>query len=435
MTAASLMTFVATGDGFITRRLPSKSDKYFKDLKKVILQGEFRFLNLEVTTHNFEGFPSAVSGGTWAIAEPSVLDDVKSYGFNTLAWANNHTLDYSYGGLEATERYINKYGFIHAGVGKNLADASAPRYLDCPSGRVALIATTSTFHETWAAGEQRSDAEGRPGINPLRFNSKYVVSAEQLEQLKKIAEHTGINADYNLAVKEGFSVPPDENLFKFGGYEFQAGADQGLKTTPHDKDMDRIIKAISEAKRQADYVVVSVHTHEMEGEDKTKSAEFIKEFSRKCIDHGAHAIIGHGPHILRGVEIYNQRPIFYSLGNFIFQNETVSKLPHDFYEKYEMGFGHTAADAFDKRSDNGKKGLGVNPDVWESVIPFWSMKNGKLEEVRLYPIELGFDFPRYKKGWPKLADNPSVLEKLKKLSNPFGTKIEIIDNVGVIRPF
>lgn len=427
------MTFVATGDSFITRRLPSTDNEDFRNLRKVINQGEFRFTNFEVTAHNFEGFPSAVSGGTWAIAEPAVLQDIKSYGFNTLAWANNHTLDYSYGGLEATERYMNQYGFVHAGVGKNLAEASSPKYIDCSSSRVALIAATSTFHETWGAGEQRSDVDGRPGVNPLRYETKHIISEEQLKQLKKIAAITDINAEYNLAVKEGFAVQSGDHSFKLGNYQFEIGANEGMKRHPAQGDMQRVINAIWEANRQADYVIVSIHSHEMEGEDKSKPAEFLKEFSRVCIDHGAHAIIGHGPHILRGIEIYKERPIFYSLGNFIFQNDTVSKLPHDFYLKYGMGFEHNVADALDNRSDNGKKGLGVNPDVWESVIPFWKMSNGKLEEIKLYPIELGFGLPRYKRGWPKISETASALEKLKELSEPFGTKIEIKDNVGVIK--
>lgn len=427
------MTFVATGDSFITRRLPSTDSEDFRNVTKIINQGEFRFTNFEVTAHNFEGFPSAVSGGTWAIAEPGVLADIKSFGFNTLAWANNHTLDYSYGGLEATDKYINQYSFVHAGVGKNLADASAPKYLDCPSGRVALIAATSTFHETWVAGEQRSDVEGRPGINPLRFTTKYTISKEKLEQLKEISTITDINADFNLAVKEGFAVASGVNSFKFGAHDFEVGEDEGKRTKPAERDLERILKSISEAKRQADYVIVSIHSHEMEGEDKSRPAEFIKEFSRTCIDHGAHAVIGHGPHILRGIEIYKERPIFYSLGNFIFQNDTVSKLPHDFYEKYGMGFEENVADAFDKRSDSGKKGLGVNPDVWESVIPFWKMKDGKLEELMLYPIELGFEMPRYKKGWPVLAKTSQALEKLQDLSKPLGTEIEIKNNIGIIK--
>lgn len=427
------MTFVATGDSFITRHLPTIKSEQFQRIKKIIQEGEFRFTNLEVTTHNFEGFPSAVSGGTWAIANPNVLQDIKNYDFNIMAWANNHTLDYSYGGLYATEKYINEYGFVHAGVGKNLADASSPKYLDCPSGRIALIAATSTFHESSIAGEQRPDMMGRPGINPLRYNTKFVVSEEKIEQLKSISEGININADHNLAIKEGFANPSNKNTLRFGMYEFEVGKKEGKKTKPIKRDLDRIIHSIEEARQRADYVIVSIHSHEMEGGDKSVPPDFLKTFARSCIDFGAHAIIGHGPHILRGIEIYNKRPIFYSLGNFIFQNDTVSKLPHDFYEKYGMGLENNVSEALDKRSDNGKRGLGVNPDVWESIIPLWTMKNGLLEEIKLYPIALGFDMYGYQKGWPKLTNNIHVIERLRELSKPFDTEIKIKDNIGFIR--
>src|SRR5699024_1000819 len=143
-----------------TRRFPDVRDKSFLEIQNIINEGEFRFTNLETTVHNEEGFPSAASGGTWAMASPNVLDNIKNYGFNAIAWANHHTMDYVYVGLDATTRYLNEYDFIHAGVGKNLADASAPRYIECASGRIALIAATSTFHESWIAGEQRSDMKG-----------------------------------------------------------------------------------------------------------------------------------------------------------------------------------------------------------------------------------------------------------------------------------
>lgn len=98
-----IMSFVASGDTFITRPLPSKNDN-FESIASLIQKAEVIFTNLETTIHNHEGFPTAFSGGTWAISPPRVLDDIKQYGFTLIAWANNHTLDYSYGGLEATER-------------------------------------------------------------------------------------------------------------------------------------------------------------------------------------------------------------------------------------------------------------------------------------------------------------------------------------------
>ena len=53
-------------------------------------------------------------------------------------------------------------------------------------------------------------------------------------------------------------------------------------------------------------------------------ADFIPIFARAVIDAGADVFVGHGPHVLRGIEIYKGKPIFYSLSNFIFQNETAA---------------------------------------------------------------------------------------------------------------
>ncbi|WMJ80708.1 CapA family protein [Clostridium sp. MB40-C1] len=426
-----VMPFTAVGDCFITRKLPNKNESFLK-IASIIQKGEACFMNLEVTIHDHEGFPAAVSGGTWAMAPPKVLNDLKEYGFNLVSWANNHTLDYSSGGLEATERYLNEYGFVHAGAGKNLALAASPKYLECPSGRVALIAATSTIHESGIAGEQRRDMCGRPGVNPLRYQSMYFLNTKRLDQLKEIAEISGINAKLNVAKKEGFFQNLGGNSFMFGRYLFVEGTQEGLITVPMQKDLARIINAIYEAKRQADYVIVSIHSHEMKGEFNDQPAEFLQLAARKCIDAGAHSVIGHGPHVLRGIEIYKKCPIFYSLGNFIFQNETVIDQPHDFYNSYGLGHTSNIADALDRISNNNTRGFGANEDVWQTIIPFWTMENGELKELKLYPIELGFNHPRYRRGWPKVSNNTEILQRIRKLSLPFGTNIEIGNCIGKV---
>jgi poly-gamma-glutamate capsule biosynthesis protein CapA/YwtB (metallophosphatase superfamily) len=426
------ISFVATGDSFITRRLPEK-DENFNQISNLIGSADVRFTNLEITTHNFEGIPEAVGGGTYAIAPPKVLQELKDYNFNLMAWANNHTFDYSFGGVEATERYLDEYDFVHAGVGENLARASEPRYLETKSGRVALIAVTSTFHEKWVAGEQRPDMRGRPGINPLRHETFHIVSSEKLEQLKTIAATVGINAWNDMLVKEGFALKKEESAFHFGNHLFMEGDPEGQVTIPSERDIRRIRNSILEAKRRADFVIVSVHSHEMYMDDIEQPADFLKTFARMCIDEGVDAVIGHGPHIIRGIEIYKNCPIFYSLGNFIFQNETVSRLPSDFYEKYGLDNTHNVADAFDARTRNNTIGFTVNRSIWESIIPKWTIENGKLQEIKLYPIELGFELPRYRMGWPTMSANEKILEKLSKLSAPFGTSIEIKDGVGIVR--
>jgi poly-gamma-glutamate capsule biosynthesis protein CapA/YwtB (metallophosphatase superfamily) len=425
------MKIVATGDSFITRPLPAKDLNAMK-LKEWMESSDVRFTNLETTTHKCEGFPSAFSGGTWAMSNPEVLDDLQRYGFNLYNWANNHTLDYLYGGLLATERELDKRHLIHAGAGKTLSSAAEPRFLETVNGRVALIGATSTFHESWIAGETNRYVQGRPGVNPLRYEEINYVTKAQLETLKEISQDTHIDANEELNVKEGFSTIENSNIFLFAGKKFKVASKTYQQRSPLPEDMDRITRSILEARRQADFVIVSLHSHEMTGIDKNEPADFFEEAAKACIDVGASCILGHGPHVIRGIEIYKNKPIFYSLGNFIFQNDTVTHLPQDFFKKYNLGESTSIADGLDKRSDNGKKGLGVNPFVWESVVAKILWNDQQMEKIELKPIDLGFNKPRYSRGWPKLSENDTVLQRLKKLSSRFGTEIKIEDNAGFI---
>ena len=85
----------------------------------------------------------------------------------------------------------------------------------------------------------------------------------------------------------------------------------------------------------ADIVIVSLHCHES-GANRSVPADFIPIFASAVVDAGADVFVGHGPHVLRGIEIYKGKPIFYSLSNFIFQNETLLRMPADSYEQYAL---------------------------------------------------------------------------------------------------
>lgn len=74
----SKTTIIATGDSFMTRRLPENGYDGFEQIREILSQYDVRFSNLEITTHDQEGVPAAFSGGTWAMAEPEILDDLKN---------------------------------------------------------------------------------------------------------------------------------------------------------------------------------------------------------------------------------------------------------------------------------------------------------------------------------------------------------------------
>lgn len=425
-------SFIFTGDSFMTRRISEEGYDGFDRISEIIKNHQVRFNNLEITIHNNEGYPEAQSGGTWAMAEPSVLDDLCRYGFNLYNTANNHSSDYGHGGLLGTIRNLRERKLVFAGTGENLALAARPSYLETQNARVALISVCSTFHPFSAAGNQTASFKGRPGLNPLRYKTYYSVEEDYFNTLCDIAEQTYLNASALKSIKNGYAPPLSEDILNFGGLHFILSDKTGVSTSPDVTDMERIGSSIREARRQADYVIISLHAHEDLNGDTAVPAEFLQSFSRFCITKGADAIIGHGPHELRAIEIYKEKPIFYSLGNFIFQTETVESQPADAFEKQSMPINSTVGEYMDNRSKNGTRGYAVDPNIWLSVMAGFTAVDGKIRQIKLYPIDLHMNAPRSRRGFPALIDGNAVLEYLSKLSASFGTAIEIKDGIGII---
>ena len=428
----SKISIMAAGDSFITQRLPQ--DTHFAQLKNYIEAHDVRFTNFEILLHDFEVYPAPTSGGTWAVARPEVLQDIKQLGFNMMSWANNHTIDWNIGGILTTMKHLDENKCIHAGVGINLAEASQPRYLDTPQGRVALIGCTSTISEWGMAGAQRPDVLGRPGANVLRYQAINKVRPEDFEKLREIVEQTEVNSNRILNEKEGFSKPVEGGYY-VGSIRFEPGEEPGTVTKMNPKDAQRIVRSIREAVRQADVVLVSHHTHERKGLEKDRPADFARDFAKLCIDSGAHAYIGHGPHIWRGIEIYRNRPIFYSLGDFIFQNDSVERQPTEFYDLYDLGAEYTVSDGLDARSANETRGLVVDRRVFESALVSFAVTDGEIAEITLKPLSLGFEYGRSRRGRPQFSDKENgerILGDIANLSVEFGTVITTKDGVGTI---
>lgn len=421
------MSFTATGDMLVQRRLPPDYPG-FAEIAAEIQKGAMRFFNLETTVHNYESYGSQYNGGSYLCAPPEILDDARRFGFNITSFANNHTLDFSYGGVEKTLENLRKAGFPSSGVGLNMQQASAPAYLDCEGGRVALISATSSFNLAAMAGNASHSIIGRPGVNGLRHKTTYYLEPRYADILKEIATATHMNAINEVTRAEGYLPPLPENTIEFGSLSFEIGDRMGKKTTVHPTDMARIKRAIYEAQLQADYIVISIHCHEMKAAIKRESAEFLEEFARCCIDSGAHAVVGHGPHVIRALEIYKGCPIFYSLGDFVLQNENIPKQPADYFELYELPSDATMHDLFKTRDAGFTRGLQTKQEAFETYIPYWEMEDGKLTKLTLLAVELGFGMPRSRGGWPMPARDSSILEQLAELSEPFGTRFKINGN-------
>ncbi|MCH7542245.1 MAG: CapA family protein [Proteobacteria bacterium] len=439
------------GDVMLTRRLSVYGEDEFTRLRDIIRGADCAFANLEATVRDWDEGTPGITQGTYMTTRPALLEDLKWLGLGIVSCANNHAFDYGEGGVLATIRHLDEAGIAHAGTGANLALARAPGYLDTPKGRVALIAATATFRPWNKAGEQRPDMGGRPGVNSLASETTYGADAQSFAELRRLGAGLGFdrarqrNRGHFYSDKE---VPPeeDEDELRFLGQRFVKGNGFTISTRPDEADMAENLKWIAEARRQADWVVASLHYHEFGAKSlmaaKTRTeieepAEFIITFARAAIDAGADIFVGHGPHIPFGVEIYKGRPILYSLGNFIFENETVEHFPSDAYQRFDLGPEATPADFLDARSAGGKKGHAAHSGFWENIVARCRFEGRKLIEITLHPIDQGFGRPRPQRGRPMLARGEvaaRVLERIKRISAGYGTEVELIDGTGVIRP-
>jgi poly-gamma-glutamate synthesis protein (capsule biosynthesis protein) len=437
-------TVAVTGDSLLTTQVSCYKEPDFLAVFDIIKKQTMGFTNLEVLLNDLKGIPAADSGGCGAAT--TLVEDIKWMGFQVVSRANNHALDYSYEGLRLTSETLDKAGVCHAGVGENLGEARSPAYLETPAGRVAILSASSLFPAWGRAGHVRPDFRGRPGLSPLRYSTYFNVSKEYLQALKAVEETLGLTKLKENARKSGYLEPEKEGELSFSGLKFVASDTPGLHTDPNEKDVQEIVKWIKDAKRQADWVFYSLHAHQGKHEvpgmllNREVPAEFIEKFARTCIDAGADAFIGHGSHILWGIEVYKGKPIFYSLGNFIFQNALIKKQSQERYDGAGLGLEATPADLQDANSKNRGYGAGLgaftaNVVYWESVLGIVDFDNGALKKVELYPLYLGWDRPRSQRGRPTLAKGEiaaRILERMQKLSEPYGTKIRLEGERGVI---
>lgn len=413
------------GDILLSQRIPAVPYAGFDELCMLMRSHECRCGNLESTYHNKEGYPSAFPGGHYCMARPECLDDLRRMGFNLVATANNHAMDYSHGGLLATLRHLDEYGIAHAGTGANLAEASKAAFYECSSGRVGLLGITSSFHDSYAAGPQNSELQGRPGVAPLRHKAIYNLEPRMFAAIQEIADACMINAVHKWNVENGFAA--ENPHMRFGTYEFQRAGENSVHTTPDEGDVLRTTRIIEDARHLCDLTVVSLHSHKFAGQNPEQPTEFAQIFCRQCIDAGADIVFCTGPLVLRGIERYGRGIIFHGLGNFIFQNDEMDYLPEEFYLRrkttraQETGVGGIG----NIMTHGWTRGLPVTREAWESVLVS-AMCTPEEIQVTLHPVSmLSKGYPKGLKGLPILSRDTAVLHRLQKLSDPWGTDLLI----------
>ena len=439
------ISIAVAGDAMITRRMRPFQEEGFLKLVEILRKADVSIVNLEMLFHDYES-SWQWSGTTYTRSDPHNLDELKWMGVDAVTTASNHSFDFSEGGFLTTLQHCREINLPQAGGGRDIDEARSPAYVDSPRGRVAVMGATSTFSEQSRAGPGRPDFPGRPGVNALRHDLVHHVEPDVFEALSRARVELGYRDIQEARRTFGFhgieKAGKEDTELDFLENKFVLGEEFSVTTSANQDDLSGIGKWIRGAQKQADWVVYGTHCHEsgstgeFHGITRISPPDFLIEMARWTIDQGASLFAGHGPHFLRGIEIYQNRPIFYSLGNFIFQNESVLRLPDEAYRRFNLGYDQTPGDYLDTRSGGGTRAFASDPVFWRSVVAVCNYSQGDLKEVLLYPIDMGYGRPIPQRGRPVLSEGEvaqQTLTWLQDVSKPFGTEITITDGVGIIR--
>lgn len=445
----STWTLAAAGDAIITRQVQAhEGDPAFMALVKQIRGADAAALNLEINLfrmREFKGYPQVENGGAYEVGPPEAAADLKWMGFDLFNTANNHTTDFGIEGMMETMKLLESVNVTYAGTGMTAGEAAQAHYFETAKGRFALIGMASSFTPMSRAGDPRPEIKGRPGVNALRIEHVTQLAPAQMAELRKIVQDAGGALGGRGAGGGGRRGGGDaENRpVRIEGTTFVPGPENKVVYTINATDEERILRSVRNAARQADHVVVFSHSHDIAGTSEIAAAPaHLREFINKSLEAGADTFIISGPHVLRGVEIVKGKPVFYSLGDFVMQNETIEPVPDEMFESVGLGPNALAGDFYNARSKpDAVTGFPTayhpaTQGVWESVVPVCTFKGHAVTEIKFYPVDLGFRVPRAHQGTPRLADaelGKKILEHLAKLSEVYGTKIVVENGVGVWR--
>jgi poly-gamma-glutamate capsule biosynthesis protein CapA/YwtB (metallophosphatase superfamily) len=202
------------------------------------------------------------------LARPDGAQSLSKAGFDIISMAGNHCMDWGREAFFETKGNLEGAGISVVGAGANIVEARKPVIKTLEDGtRVAFLAYSSILpHSYWAD-------ERRPGCVPMRAHTVY----EQIEH-------------------------------------DQPGTPARVHTYPHREDLAAMQADIRAAKEQADVVFVSQHwgIHFV----RAAIADYEHDVARAAIEAGADAIIGGHPHIIKGCQMIEGKPVFHCLCNF-----------------------------------------------------------------------------------------------------------------------
>jgi poly-gamma-glutamate synthesis protein (capsule biosynthesis protein) len=244
----------------------------FKYVMPTFEAADLRILNLEGAFAGSSDDPKNpdIPHKLWKHSEPDQVGALVAARIDAVGVANNVT--YPWQAMMKSLEVLDRAGIPYAGGGENLEAAHRPVILEANGLKVGFMQYAATIfpynHEA---------TEVRPGIASIKVYTAY---------------------------------QPPRNLDKPGQPPY-------VITWLDEESEARMVEGIRKLRKQVDIVIVSYHW----GVSGTmEPVSYQSDIGRAVIDAGADVVFGHGPHKYQKVEVYNGKPIFHSLAQFIFDD-------------------------------------------------------------------------------------------------------------------
>ncbi|MGD9044780.1 MAG: CapA family protein [Desulfobacterales bacterium] len=261
MANESTVTLVAVGDVGPKR---ANAEEVFDSTRSILQSADITFGQLE-SNLSLRG-TQQLNMGLGSIAHPRVGNALAAAGFDVMSFASNHSLDYSEEALIDTLDIMKKNKVELIGAGRDISEARRPAIFERKKTKVGFLAYCSVVPKGFDARENKS------GVAPVRASTAY----EQAD--------------------------------------WQPGTPPRIITKAFPDDLDAMVRDIQNLRKAVDVLVVSMHwgVHFVPA----VIAGYQYEVGHAAIDAGADIIIGTHAHILKGIEVYKGKAIFFSLCNF-----------------------------------------------------------------------------------------------------------------------
>ena len=277
----------------------------YGELAKTVLAGaDLRFAQVE-RVYSERGALQVHSGGAHSRVKPHMASIFADNGFDVVSVASNHAMDWGEDALLDSIELLRGKGLQVVGAGRNLREARRPAVVERNGVKIAFLAYCSVLHKGYAAGPKSA------GVAPLRAHTYYEA------------------------------------------FDYQAGVPPRVVTVPYEEDLAGMVEDVTEAKRTAHVVVLSVHwgIHFMP----RLIADYQVTVAKAAFQAGADLILGHHAHAPKAIGVYGGKTCFFSLSNFMMSStakspEKAAEFEKTYGVKLDPDYPNLAYGADGKRS-------------------------------------------------------------------------------------